>query len=87
MARALKIIIDENDAGRLKNSSTESLQISPGPHSFRVSMDWCTSPTLSVIVAEGQTVRLEATVPSFISLDAWIGVIAWPQRVFGLRQL
>jgi len=46
LLRAYAVMLDGKKIGELKNGESKSFQISPGPHSISMKIDWCGSKTL-----------------------------------------
>lgn len=56
-ARAYKILIDGQEAGRIKQGREVRLPVSPGQHQLQVKVDWAVSPPEVFDVGAGQAVR------------------------------
>ena len=52
-ARAYKVLIDGAEVGTIKDGQEEVFEVSPGPHTLRMKIDWCKSRELAVDVPEG----------------------------------
>lgn len=56
--RSYKVIIDGQEAGRIKRGQRLEFPLTPGRHVIFLRIDWCSSPRLELDVQPGQTVRL-----------------------------
>jgi len=56
--RAYSILIDSQEAGKIRPAQTLELPVEPGPHSVQIAIDWARSPEIGVDVARGETVLL-----------------------------
>lgn len=41
--RAYKILLDDEEVGRIKNGKMLEIEVSPGTHLLQLKIDWCTS--------------------------------------------
>ncbi len=79
-ARALKIIIDGEDVGKVNSRKSEIFTVSPGSHMVQVSMDWCKSKAYPIELAENSLVKLR--VKTQFALFAIIFCFVRPSNVF-----
>lgn len=70
-ASALVIEMDGRELTRLRNGRDWASYVEPGRHILWVRMSWRRFPSLELVLAPGDDVRLETTRPSF-----WTGVIS-----------
>jgi hypothetical protein len=52
------IFVDGNKLGSIANGAEVTLSIEPGQHTVQLKIDWCSSPTLAIPMADGQDVTL-----------------------------
>jgi len=57
-ARGLKVMIDGQQAGSIRNGSTEDFKVEPGTHKIFCKVDWCSSRELEFNAAAGEAVYL-----------------------------
>lgn len=57
--RAYRVLVDGEEVGRIKNATTETFPIAPGPHEVQLKIDWAYSPPLAIDASPGGTVRLQ----------------------------
>jgi len=57
--RAYRIMLDDNELGRIKAGSTEKFVIQTGNHSLRLKIDWTGSPDVSFEIGESETIEFE----------------------------
>lgn len=81
--RRLTVELDGQKAAALKYNSEQTIEVAPGTHVVQGRMDWTTSVPLEVQVLEGQTIRVEVTLPA----SAIIGMIRNPSSALTIRQL
>jgi len=60
--RAYKLKLDDQDLGEIKNDQILEFEVAPGRHSLRAIVDWTSSNTWDMEIAEGEThyIRLSA---------------------------
>lgn len=56
--RAYKIMIDGQEAGRIRRGQRVDLPVRQGKHDIRLTIDWCASPVVPVQVDRGEVARL-----------------------------
>ena len=61
--RKLLVNVDGNNVGYVNNAETREFELGAGSHSVSVSMDWCSSPTLDIQVADDERVSLAVDMP------------------------
>ena len=59
MARKLKVFIDEKHVADLKWDKAIDIHVSPGFHTVRVKMDWCTCQPLGLKLESGERVEFK----------------------------
>ena len=74
-ARAYKILVDGQEAGRVRNGQSVTIEVAPGAHQVQAAVDWARSPAVPVQLADGQEVRLRCR-PRANPATALIWVIA-----------
>ncbi|OQY94630.1 MAG: hypothetical protein B6D37_08130 [Sphingobacteriales bacterium UTBCD1] len=84
--RSYKVLINEVEAGSVKNGSAEEYSVQPGNNSIQCSMGWYKSESFSVDVKEGETVYLRVRSgmkyfwPLYIALLAGLFMVFYFQR-------
>ena len=81
--RRLTVEIGGRKASALKYNSEQTVEVAPGTHVVQARMDWTTSESIQIEVSEGQTVRVEASLPA----SAIIGMMKNPSSALRIRQL
>jgi len=56
--RSYSVMIDQQEAGRVKRGERVELPITAGHHEVFVKIDWCKSPTLEVDAAPDEVVEM-----------------------------
>lgn len=60
MARAYKIILDEQEIGKIKMNEQKEFEVSAGKHTVMFKIDWCTSQRLEFVISdERRQVQIE----------------------------
>jgi hypothetical protein len=54
-ARAFKVMIDGQQAGTVKNGSSEEFKVEPGNHKVFCKVDWCSSREFELNLSPGET--------------------------------
>lgn len=57
--RDYKIELDGKVVASIANDTTVHVPATPGAHKLRVTIDWCSSPTIDVNLAANETQRFE----------------------------
>lgn len=52
--RSYRIYIDGVKVGKVADGAMESFEVTAGTHTIEVKIDWCSSPTISLNVGEGE---------------------------------
>jgi hypothetical protein len=81
--RRLAVEVDGRRVAALKQQRSIDVELPPGPHTVVGHMDWASSATLSIDLAEGDEVRVEVALP----LSAMWDVILRPRRALSIRRL
>jgi len=55
--RNYQIIVDNELLGTLKGGETKEINVDPGKHSLKLTIDWCSSPELTFDIKEGETIE------------------------------
>lgn len=83
-ARKLKVQIDGIRVAKIKAKETLTLELPPGVHEVRLTLDRFSSPPLRLAASDGETIQLTGMVPAPVSLqgawDAMFGPFFWPKR-------
>ena len=73
--RAYKIVIDKKSVARIDEGENQTIEVTPGPHTVHLRIDFCCSQMLKVDVREAETISLLCwpnaklyTWPFFLSL-------------------
>ena len=82
LLRSLKVWIDRTEVGGVRHNREQEFLVDAGPHEVRASMDWCRSPSLVLVLSDGEVVTLDANVPN--NLTGMVGIVAFPDRLFSL---
>ena len=83
MARKMKIYIDGQHTGDVKNEKTTTVEVQDGVHEIQVGMDWCKSNKIELRIEEG--------VDEYLSIDTVFFIVAtlfsilYPPGVFKLK--
>ena len=56
--RAYSVVVDSQEAGKLRRGQTLELPVAPGAHSVQIAIDWARSPAVDVDLFPGETVDL-----------------------------
>jgi hypothetical protein len=56
--RAYKVHVDGKEVGTIKNGETAEFQVAPGTHEVKLTIDWTSSPPLTIDAPPGGAVRL-----------------------------
>src|SRR5438445_12483076 len=74
--RAYAVILDGQEAGRVKRGQAIEIALSPGSHVAMLKMDWCSSPRVTFAVSPGE-VAILACRPGGSALSApWHSLFA-----------
>ena len=57
-ARSLKVLVDGQQVGTIRNGNTEEFRIAPGAHTVTCKIDWCSSRDFEVNVRAEETAYL-----------------------------
>ena len=77
------MLVDGVKIGEIRRGQTQLLPVEPGRHEVRLTISWCSSPSVEVEVGAGQRVRLkcwpnvrpfQARRTAFNNPDAWTGL-------------
>ncbi|RWX45492.1 hypothetical protein H206_02155 [Candidatus Electrothrix aarhusensis] len=60
-ARKYKVVLDDKEIGEIKNGGTFESVIPSGPHSLKLTVDWCGSKVLEFDAAPDQEVRINGS--------------------------
>jgi hypothetical protein len=52
--RAIRVVIDGNEVGTVKNDSSEEFVVEEGKHTVQCKIDWCGSEVIDVAVKENE---------------------------------
>ena len=58
LLRAYRVFLDGQKVGRLGSSESWTINVSPGPHSLHVALDWTRSPSLQLDLTATEHVRV-----------------------------
>jgi hypothetical protein len=53
-ARAYKVLVDGEERGTVKQGQGVEAEVDPGAHQVQMKIDWASSPTLDVELADGE---------------------------------
>jgi hypothetical protein len=84
-ARKYGVHVDGEERGKLGHGETLDLAVEPGSHAVRLKVDWCSSRTLDLDLADGETARLEAA-PRF-ALTAIFAAVLYFWDYIELREI
>lgn len=56
--RNYKVMVDGIPAARVANGETVAIEVRPGKHAVRISIDWCRSRPLEVVVGGDDAIHL-----------------------------
>jgi len=71
-ARNIAIYVDEVMVDKISNGETRKIQVEEGPHRVKATIDWCSSPELSLDLHGNESLELELSgykYAGFISLS------------------
>ncbi len=54
-ARGFKCLLDGKEMGKIANGGSEEYLVEPGVHTIQCTIDWCSSPELTIELKEGET--------------------------------
>jgi hypothetical protein len=54
--RGYRVLIDGENVGLIRLGQVREFSVTPGMHSIRLKIDWCSSPELSVNIRAGDTI-------------------------------
>lgn len=86
--RRYTILVDESEVGSVSNGESTTLEVDPGPHRLRLTIDWTGSPTLAFDARDGEAVEFDcharyplalalvAILESSVRRDRWICLTA-----------
>jgi hypothetical protein len=57
--RAIRVVIDGNEVGTVKNDSSEEFTVEPGKHTVQCKIDWCGSQVFEVDVKADEVKMLK----------------------------
>jgi len=80
----LTVWIDGAAVGGVKSNRDHEFLVDAGSHQVWVSMDWCKSQPLSVVLSEGETVTLGVDIPKV--LTSGIAILSNPEAFFRLAR-
>jgi hypothetical protein len=63
--RAYGILIDDAHVGSVKRRKTRSIEVAPGHHRVRLTIDFCASPEVEVDLGAGEEAHFECRAASF----------------------
>ncbi|WP_282945723.1 hypothetical protein [Cellulomonas endometrii] len=63
MLRHIRVTVDGAEVARLKPLTALEVEVPPGRHRVRASMDWTTSPALELDLAPGERVEVRTGLP------------------------
>jgi len=70
--RPYVIRIDGSKRGRIRRGERKRVQLEPGPHRLRLTVDWASSPELKLDLAPGETATFECRpVASLLTVPYW----------------
>jgi hypothetical protein len=81
--RRLRVEVDGRQVASLQQYRAVDLDLSPGRHTVVGHMDWVSSASLDLDLADGEDVQLEVALPL---LPMW-QVLQRPQRTLSIRRL
>lgn len=81
--RRLRVEVDGHEVGALKQGESVRLQVAPGPHRIVGRMDWTTTPTLELDVADRDVLEIEVALP----VTALWNMMLRPQSALTIRRL
>ncbi|NQD35817.1 hypothetical protein HPT27_02210 [Permianibacter sp. IMCC34836] len=83
-ARSLKIWIDGKHVGSVASQAMATFELPAGQHRIQVSMDWCKSVPVDLLLEEKAPCHCRVTTPLF--LLATLYCFFRPSRVFVVQQ-
>lgn len=78
--RAYKVILDGEEAGKIRDGEIKEFPISSGPHDVSLKIDWCGSNTIQFTATEGDVLTFSAKSNlrgSRIWASLWRSLFAW----------
>lgn len=84
--RRYDVYLDGSRVGRLRRGELCLTQVSGGPHALHVKIDWCSSPVLSVTLAEGERRSFICRARAGAASDP-IGAVAERREFLVLREV
>jgi hypothetical protein len=61
---AFRVVVDDHEVGKLRRGSTLVAQVGAGTHQVRARVNWCSSRTLTLELASGETAELVCSAPA-----------------------
>ncbi|MFJ3224597.1 hypothetical protein ACIPJS_14760 [Streptomyces sp. NPDC086783] len=58
LLRGYEVLIDGRKVGQVRRRQRARYDVTPGPHTVRMRIDWCSSPDVKITVAAGESVTL-----------------------------
>jgi len=83
-ARALSVLVDGEEAGKVRHGESCDIEVPAGVHEVQMKLDWGTSPPLEVSAADGAPVRLLAGVSTGL-IGATFKAIRSPKSLYTLE--
>lgn len=62
-ARAYKLLIDDEECGRIKRNSSLAVDVPAGQHRVTARIDWCSGNIVTVDVEDGGLVEIDVSNP------------------------
>jgi hypothetical protein len=84
MLRAYGVVLDGQKVGSLRRGQEIVLQTTAGTHTLHVTIDWCTSDSMSFSIEETQSKSFECGNNTKIFL-APLYILLWPDEYLWLR--
>ena len=81
--RRLVVQVDGSEVARLKQGESADVPLPPGKHTVVGSMDWTSTPALSLDLAEDEKARVEVALP----LSALWNMVRRPRTALSIRRL
>ncbi|MEH3077854.1 MAG: PEGA domain-containing protein [Quadrisphaera sp.] len=85
LLRRMKVLVDGQPVGWLRNDSTIDVEVPAGTHSVQVRMDWQRSAPVTMTLSEDQRVDLRARLDSHTA--TWTGMVLRPHQAIDLDVL
>jgi hypothetical protein len=57
--RTYRILVDDREVGDLADGESETFDVEPGSHAMKITIDWCSSNTVTFALAADQQLLLE----------------------------